>query len=157
MQSTVPAVQRTLVVEAPQERAFAVFTTGFDSWWPRSHHTGDGDLLEALIEPAAGGRWYARTTVGEEDWGRVLVWDPPHRVVLDWQLNADFKYDPEFHTEVEARFVSLGPDRTRLEFEHRNIDRYGDRAAEMAAALGSEGGWSGILAGFASAAANVEG
>ena len=94
-----------------------------------------------------------RTTVGEEDWGRVLVWEPPHRIVLDWQLNADFKYDPEFHTEVEARFVPLGPDRTRLEFEHRNIDRYGDRAAEMAAALGSEGGWSGILTTFATAAA----
>jgi hypothetical protein len=140
-------------VEAAQERAFHVFTAGFDSWWPRSHHTGGGDLLEAIIEPAAGGRWFARTTVGEEDWGRVLVWEHPHRVVLDWQLKADFKYDSEFHTEVEARFVAESPDRTRLEFEHRNIDRYGDRAAEMAAALGSDGGWTGILNAYATAGA----
>lgn len=157
MQSTAQTVERTLVVEAAQERAFEVFTAGFDTWWPRSHHTGDGDLLEVLIEPAAGGRWYARTTVGEEEWGRVLVWEPPQRIVLDWQLGADFKYDPEFHTEVEARFVAEGPDRTRVEFEHRNLDRYGERAAEMAAALGSEGGWLGILRTYASTVANPEG
>jgi uncharacterized protein YndB with AHSA1/START domain len=153
-QTTVPTVKRTLIVEAAQERAFQVFTARFDSWWPRSHHTGDGDLLEAIIEPAAGGRWFARTTVGEEDWGRVLVWEPPHRVVLDWQLNADFNYDSGFHTEVEARFVAESPERTRLEFEHRNIDRYGDRAAEMAAALGSDGGWAGLLNAYATAGAS---
>jgi Activator of Hsp90 ATPase homolog 1-like protein len=153
METTVPIVKRTLVVEAAQERAFHVFTAEFDSWWPRSHHTGEGDLLEATIEPAAGGRWFARTTVGEEDWGRVLVWEPPYRVVLDWQLNADFEYDSEFHTEVEARFAAESPDRTRVEFEHLNIDRYGDRAAEMAAALGSDGGWTGILSAYATAGA----
>ena len=145
MQATASAVRKTFTVEASQERAFQVFTTGFDSWWPRSHHTGDGDLLEAVIEPVVGGRWYARTTVGQEDWGRVLAWEPHDRVVLDWQLNADFKYDPGFHTEVEARFVAEGPGRTRVEFEHRNIDRYGGRAAEMSAALSSEGGWTGIM------------
>ena len=154
METTVSTVKRTLVVEAAQERAFHVFTAGFDTWWPRSHHTGDGDLLEAIIEPAVGGRWFARTTVGEEDWGRVVVWEPPHRVVLDWQLNADFKYDSDFHTEVEARFVAESQHRTRLEFEHRNIDRYGDRAAELAAALGSDSGWSGILNAYATAGAS---
>jgi uncharacterized protein YndB with AHSA1/START domain len=152
MPTTLQTVKRTLVVEVGQKRAFDVFTAGFDSWWPRSHHTGDGELVEAIIEPAAGGRWFARTTVGEEDWGRVLLWEPPHRVVLDWQLNADFKYDAEFHTEVEARFVAESPDRTRLEFEHRNLERYGDRAADMAAALSSEGGWNGILNTYVTAA-----
>jgi activator of Hsp90 ATPase-like protein len=153
MQTTVATVKRILIVETTQERAFHVFTAGFDCWWPRFHHTGDGDLVEAIIEPSAGGRWFARTTVGEEDWGRVLVWEPPYRVVLDWQLNADFKYDAEFHTEVEARFVAESPDRTRLEFEHRNIDRYGDRAGDMAAALGSDRGWTGILNAYATAGA----
>lgn len=152
MQTTTNAVTKTLVIEATQERAFEVFTAGFDSWWPRTHHTGEGDLHRAVIEPVEGGRWYAATSVGEEEWGRVLVWDPPHRVVLDWQLNADFTYDAGFHTEVEARFVPQGRARTRLEFEHRNIDRYGDRAAELAATLGSEGGWTGILNGYAAAA-----
>ena len=149
MQVTTQAVTKTLTVDAPPERAFQVFTSGFDSWWPRSHHTGDGDLLEAIIEPTAGGRWYARTTVGEEEWGRVLVWDPPNRLVLDWQLDADFKYDASFHTDVEVRFIPEGAACTRVEFEHRDLDRYGERAAEHAAALGSEGGWSGILETYA--------
>ena len=146
------AVRKTLTVEASQQKAFEVFTTGFDSWWPRSHHTGEGDLVEARIEPREGGRWCATSTVGEEEWGRVLVWDPPNRVVLAWQLNGDFRYDADFQTEVEARFVAKGPNRTRLEFEHRNLDRYGERAAELRGVLDSEGGWTGILAGFAEAA-----
>ena len=146
------ALARTLVVDAPLERAFEVFTAGFDSWWPRSHHTGEGDLLEAFIDPRQGGRWWATTTAGTEEWGRVLVWDPPHRVVLDWQLDATFSYDAEFHTEVEARFVAESPTRTRLEFEHRNLDRYGDRAEEMGKVLGSEGGWTGLLAGYVTTA-----
>jgi hypothetical protein len=145
MQMTADAVRKAIVVEAGQERAFEVFTTGFDSWWPRSHHTGEGELRATFIEPFQGGRWHATTTVGEEEWGRVMVWDPPHRIVLDWQLDADFKYDPAFHTEVEARFIAEGPTRTRLEFEHRHLDRYGDRAEELAAALSSQGGWNGIL------------
>jgi hypothetical protein len=152
MQTTRPAVTKTIVVEASQSKAFEVFTAGFDSWWPRSHHTGEGDLIEAIIEPHEGGRWYAKTSVGEEDWGKVLIWDPPGRIVLDWQLNADFKYDAGFHTEVEARFVPEGDNRTRLEFEHRDLHRYGDRAAELAASLGSEGGWTGILKGYAAKA-----
>ena len=153
MQTTTNSVLKTIIVEASQERAFEVFTNGFDSWWPRSHHTGEGDLLEATIEPREGGRWWARSTVGEEEWGRVLVWDPPNRVVLDWQLNAQFAYDPDFHTEVEARFIAESPTRTRLEFEHRNLDRYGDQAEQMRATLSSEGGWTGILSGFAEVAA----
>jgi hypothetical protein len=157
MTVTTNAIARSISVEAPQERAFEVFTTGFDSWWPRSHHTGDGELREAIIEPRQGGRWYARTTAGEEEWGRVLVWDPPQRVVLDWQLNADFAYDADFHTEVEARFVAESPTRTRLEFEHRNLDRYGERAEQTAASLGSEGGWTGILASYASTAGQAAG
>jgi uncharacterized protein YndB with AHSA1/START domain len=155
MTVTANALSKTITVEAPQQRAFEIFTAGFDSWWPRSHHTGEGELRQAVIEPREGGRWYATTSVGNEEWGRVLVWDPPHRVVLDWQLTAEFSYDADFHSEVEARFVAEGPTRTRLEFEHRNLDRYGDRAAAMAQTLDSEGGWTGILAGYAAVASGV--
>lgn len=149
MQMTTAAVTKTLVVDATPERAFRVFTAGFDSWWPRTHHTGEGDLLEAVIEPREGGRWYAKTTVGEEDWGRVLAWEAPNRLVLDWQLNSDFHYDAGFHTDVEVRFVAEGETRTRVEFEHRDLDRYGAQAAEHVARLGSEGGWNGILNAYA--------
>ena len=145
MQVTNQAVTKSLAVDAPQERAFEVFALRFDSWWPRTHHTGDGDLVEAFIEPREGGRWWATTTAGEEEWGRVLVWDPPNRLVLDWQLDADFKYDAGFHTDVEVRFIADADGRTRVEFEHRDLERYGDRAAAHIAALGSDGGWNGIL------------
>jgi len=149
MPNATAAVTKTLVLDATPERAFRVFTAGFDTWWPRSHHTGEGDLVEAIIEPREGGRWYAKTTVGEEEWGRVLTWDPPHRLVLDWQLDSDFKYNADFHTDIEVRFVAGGDARTRVEFEHRNLDRYGDKAAAHTAVLGSEGGWNGILDGYA--------
>lgn len=152
MSTTLSIIHKTLTVNVPQAVAFEVFTTKFDSWWPRTHHTGEGDLVEARVEPRAGGRWYAITTVGEEEWGRVLVWEPPSRVVLDWQLTADFGYDADFHTAVEARFIAEGPDVTRLEFEHRDLDNYGDRAEAMAATLSSGGGWPAILAGFVDAA-----
>lgn len=155
METTTTAVTKTITVEASQDKAFRVFTAGFDSWWPRSHHTGDGDLLEAVIEPSEGGRWYGKSTVGEEEWGRVLVWDPPNRVMLDWQLNAEFKYDPAMHTTVEARFIAEGPNRTRLEFAHRDLDRYGEQADQMRSVFDSEGGWTGLLSSYASAAADA--
>ena len=152
METMTTAVTKTLTIEVPQERAFEVFTAGFDSWWPRTHHTGAGDLVQAVMEPREGGRWYAISTVGEEEWGRVLVWDPPHRVVLDWQINADFVSDPGMHTEVEARFHAEGPNRTRLEFQHRDLDRFGERAAHMRDVFDSDGGWTGILGMYAAAA-----
>lgn len=151
--TTTDRITRTLTVEAPAARAFEVFTAGFDTWWPRTHHTGEGELLEAVIEPHAGGRWYARTTVGEEEWGRVLVWDPPQRIVLDWQLNVSFSYDQDFHTEVEVRFVADGPGRTRVDFEHRGLDAYGEMKEQAVGALNGEGGWPGILTKFAATAA----
>ena len=156
METTTTAVTRTLTIEVPQERAFEVFTAGFDTWWPRTHHTGAGDLVQAVIEPREGGRWYATTTAGEEEWGRVLVWDPPSRIVLDWQINADFASDPDMHTEVEARFSAEGPNRTRLEFQHRDLDRFGERADQMREVFNSDGGWTGILGLYAAAAAGQD-
>lgn len=146
-------VSHTLTVEAPIERAFAVFTAGFASWWPRSHHIGETDLVDAIIEPRPGGRWYERNADGSEcDWGHVIAWEPPRRVLLAWQLDADWRYDPDLITEVDVRFEADG-ERTRVTFEHRHLERMGERAEEVRRSVDSPEGWRGILAAYAEAAA----
>jgi uncharacterized protein YndB with AHSA1/START domain len=146
-------VSHTLTVEAPIERAFAVFTAGFASWWPRSHHLGETDLADAIIEPRAGGRWYERNADGSEcEWGHVIAWEPPRRVLLAWQLDADWRYDPDLITEVDVRFEADG-DRTVVRFEHRHLERMGERAEEVRRSVDSPEGWRGILAAYAEAAA----
>lgn len=154
MEIEMTAVTKTLVVEAPVGKAFGVFTEGIGTWWPLStHHIGDAECETAVMEPRAGGRWYERGVDGSEcEWGRVLVWEPPTRVVLAWQLTAEWKHDPDFHTEVEVRFTSESPTRTRVEFEHRGLEAFGDKAATITEALNSEGGWSGMLDAFAEVA-----
>jgi uncharacterized protein YndB with AHSA1/START domain len=154
MSVTELAVSKTVTVNAPIEKAFSVFTDGFDTWWPRSHKIGEADLKQAVIEGKDGGRWYEIDVDGSEcDWGRVLVWDPPGRLVLAWQLSASWEYDPELLTEVEVRFVAEGPSRTRVQLEHRNLDRYGDAREQMRSQFDGEGGWSGLLERYAEAAA----
>jgi uncharacterized protein YndB with AHSA1/START domain len=149
--TVVPAVRQSISVDVPVERAFDVFTRGFASWWPLdSHHIGQKDATDAIMEPRVGGRWFERAADGTEcEWGRVLAWEPPHRVVLGWQLSADWVYDPDpaHGTEIEVTFTADG-DGTRVELEHRNLDRYGDRAEEVRTAVSSEGGWPGLLALF---------
>ena len=144
------SVRTSVIVETTREHAFTVFTERFDTWWPRSHYNGSGELAEAVLEARAGGRWYARSTDGSVgDWGSVLVWEPPARVVLGWQLDAEFCYDANFVTEVEVTFTELAPDRTHVELEHRNLDRYGPSAAAMRDTFGSDSGWTGMLRTFA--------
>ena len=152
------AFQKTFTVEASSERAFRVFTERHGEWWPlATHHIGKAPARTAIIEPSEGGRWYEQGEDGSEcDWGRVLVWDPPSRLVLAWQLTAEWRYDPEFLTEVEVRFVSEGARRTRVEFEHRKLEAYGAMAEKMQAGVGSAGGWPSILDSFAAAAAAEE-
>jgi uncharacterized protein YndB with AHSA1/START domain len=150
----VAAVRKELVVEAPQERAFRVFTEGIHRWWPKGHHIGKAELQEAVLEPRAGGRWYERGVDGSEClWGKVLVYEPPRRLVLAWQINAQWQYDETFSTEVEVRFTSEGPKRTRVELEHRDLERFGAQQEEIRKAFESGGGWTGILAEFQKAAA----
>jgi uncharacterized protein YndB with AHSA1/START domain len=92
-------VRRSVRVAAPQERAFKVFTAGVGRWWPRSHHIGASDLDTVVIEPKAGGRWYERGVDGAEcEHGKVLVWEPPARLVLAWQISTDWKYDHDLIT-----------------------------------------------------------
>jgi hypothetical protein len=141
----------------PQERAFEVFTGGMGRWWPRSHKIGPEALDQVVIEAHEGGRWYERDVDGTEcDWGKVLIWDPPSRVVLAWQLTGEFAYDADFVTEVEVVFVPDGPDRTRVELEHRGLDAYGGQAAAMREQFDSPGGWRGLLEAFAAAALQAD-
>lgn len=140
----VAPICRTFTVEAPIERAFSVFTAKMSLWWPRDHHIGASPLLECVIEPQVGGRWYEVCEDGSQcQWGRVLAWSPPEHLILAWQLDAQFTYDPALVTEVEVRFTALGPRRTQVDFEHRNLDRFG--AAALATRGAMEPGWAGIL------------
>jgi uncharacterized protein YndB with AHSA1/START domain len=149
------AVRQSIVVQAPQERAFAVFTEGMGSWWPLdSHVIGEKPVADAVMEPRAGGRWFERSQSGSEcDWGRVLAWEPPHRVVLAWEISPDWRYDPDIHTEVEVRFHAEGDGRTRVELEHRGLESFGERAQEMRGVFDSDGGWRMLLGRFAESAA----
>jgi uncharacterized protein YndB with AHSA1/START domain len=148
--SNILAVQKSLIVHTSIENAFRVFTEQHGSWWPKGHHIGASVPQTAVIEPRVGGRWYERAEDGAEcDWGRVLVWDPPHRLVLTWDIGADWKFDPNLETEVDIRFIAETADTTRVNLEHRKLDRYGIAAEKMRAVFDSEGGWGDILREFA--------
>jgi len=155
-QTVMPApVRKSVRVDAPPERAFEVFTAGIGRWWPKSHHIGAAELDAPVIEPKAGGRWYERGVDGVEcEIGKVLVWEPPARLVLAWQLTADWKYDRNLVTEVEVRFIPDGAGATRVKLEHRNLERYGDRTDVLRGQIDSAGGWSSLLQLFAEAAAH---
>jgi uncharacterized protein YndB with AHSA1/START domain len=148
-------VRRALVVNVPVERAFAVFTGEQSRWWPLdTHHIGEQDAEAAVLEPRAGGRWFERAADGTEcEWGRVLVWEPPARVVLAWHLNADWQFDPNpsAASEIEVTFAPEGDGATRVELVHRNIERHA-RAEDIRAAVDSDGGWNGLLERFREAA-----
>jgi uncharacterized protein YndB with AHSA1/START domain len=151
------AVRKSITVEAPAERAFEVFTSGMGRWWPLdTHHIGATEPNEVVVEPRAGGRWFERAPDGSEcDWGRVIAWEPPQRVVFGWHLGPEWKYDPDpaFATEVEVRFVPEGATRTRVELEHRGFEVHGDRADELRIPVSGEGGWGTLLERFAKEAA----
>jgi uncharacterized protein YndB with AHSA1/START domain len=158
--STVEKVEpviKQIVIEAPQAHVFRVFTDGMDSWWPREHHVGTSPMARSILEPGAGGRWYATCVDGTEcDVGRVLEWDPPRRVVLAWQLTADWKFDPDFVTEVEVTFTAEGPRTTRVQLEHRNLARFGVVAPQLREAVNASNGWELILSNFAAVAERWE-
>ena len=150
----VPApVRRSIEVNASQAKAFDVFARKPSSWWPKTHKIGKAPLVEAVIEPKVNGRWYERGDDGTEcQWGYVIAWEPPQRLLLAWQLNAKFEFDPNLVTEVDVRFVALTADRTRVELEHRLLERLGDAAQAAAERIGSDNGWMGILRAFAAVA-----
>ncbi len=146
------SVQSTITVDAPIERAFTVFTDGMGSWWPREHHILQVDVAEIVFEPRQGGRVYDRGVDGSEcHWGRVLAYEPPTRVVFSWDISLQWQLegDPRRTSDVEVRFVAEGPDRTRVELEHRNLDRHGAGWEQMRDVVGSPDGWGLGLRSFA--------
>ena len=150
---TPAAIRKSLTVRATPEKAFRVFTNGFDTWWPRTHYIGASPLKAAILEAGAGGRWYSLHEDGsQQDWGDVLVWEPPHRLVLAWRIDHSFGYDPDLLTEVEIRFADAGDGRTRVDFEHRNLERFGDTEAARQTRTSMDGGWGMILGLFQQAA-----
>jgi uncharacterized protein YndB with AHSA1/START domain len=151
-QATDTSVRTSIVVEAPLERVFSVFTGDIGSWWNPDHHILEAELAEMVFEPREGGCIYDRGVDGSEcRWARVFAYEPPRRVVFSWDINTRWQLetDPEKTSEVEVRFVAEGADRTRVELEHRNLDRHGDGWEQMRDAVGSPEGWAGGLRGFA--------
>lgn len=138
-------VRKSIFVSAPPERAFDVFTSGIEKWWPKTHKIGPVDLDRPVIEPRAGGRWYQLHVDGTEcEIGKVAEWEPPCRLVLIWQLTREFTYDPDLVTEVEVLFTPDG-DGTRVDLEHRDIERMGEGAQAMRETVGGPGGWPALL------------
>jgi uncharacterized protein YndB with AHSA1/START domain len=148
------SVRKTLSLKAPQAIAWRVFTQKMSLWWPLSmYKIGRANPVEAIVEPKVGGRWYERAEDGSTcDWGRVLAWEPPSRLVLSWDINADWQYQPGLGTEVEIQFISEDAERTRVELEHRYFARYGARAEEMRRIFDTEGDWGRLLQMFAAIA-----
>ena len=154
MTATDAAVETVIVVDVGIDRAFAVFTDGIDSWWPREHTIGAAPLAEMVLEPRVGGRAYGRDIDGGEcDWGRVLAYEPPHRVVISWDINLLWSQeaDPARASEFEVRFHAESPTRTRVELAHRHLERHGDGWEQMRDAVGSPDGWNRGLEAFAAA------
>ncbi|HSC22264.1 MAG TPA: SRPBCC family protein [Casimicrobiaceae bacterium] len=149
-------VRKTIDVDAPLAHVFGVFANDIDAWWPRAHHIGPCEAFEAILEPRVGGRWYERGDDGSEcPWGRVLAYEPPHRLLLAWDIGADFRPDASIGSEVEVTFVALSAKRTRVTLTHRHLERYGDKAEAMRAMFDSENAWAQTLAGFRDAVARV--
>jgi uncharacterized protein YndB with AHSA1/START domain len=151
-QSTAAPVRTSVVVEAPVERAFQVFTQEMKSWWPEDHHLIEGEIGEMIFERHAGGRIYDRTADGREcTWARVLAYEPPDRLLFTWDINPawEIEADPERTSEVEVLFIAEADARTRVELEHRNLERHGDGWEGMHGAVASPGGWPKTLAAYA--------
>jgi uncharacterized protein YndB with AHSA1/START domain len=153
MTTIAPApVVKTVTLPIAPDRAFRLFTDGMGTWWLPSHSVSKAGQDRVVIEPMTGGSWYEIGKDGDRcDWGRVLVWEPPGRLVLDWQLSADFAFDPALHTEVEVTFTPEGSG-TRVRLEHRMLENYGKGAGRMAQVFDSPNGWGGLLAAFAARA-----
>ena len=149
------SVRKAVSVQAPPAVAWRVFTEQMGSWWPLANYKiGKANAVDAVIEPHVGGRWYERGDDGSTcDWGVVLSWEPPSRLVLSWDISADWQPDPTLKTEIEVHFIPVGKDGTRVELEHRLLDRYGARRDEMRRIFDTEGDWGRLLEVFARTAA----
>jgi uncharacterized protein YndB with AHSA1/START domain len=145
---TIAPVVRTVTVKASPARAFALFTANIERWWPQTHHIGKAPFTNVVLEPRVGGRWFERDAEGGEcQWGKVLAWEPPARLLLAWQITSQWQYDPAFVTELELTFAPAEGDATLVTLEHRDLERFGADAERVAGLL--NGGWPTIIGDFA--------
>ena len=146
------SVFSTIAVDAPLGRAFDLFTQGIGSWWDADHHVLPVPVAEMIFEPYVGGYVYDRGIDGSEcRWARVLLYEPPERFVISWDVSPAWRIesDPARTSEVEVRFVAEGARRTRVELEHRHLDRHGEGWQQMRDAVASPEGWPAGLQAFA--------
>jgi uncharacterized protein YndB with AHSA1/START domain len=146
------SVTSSITVEAPAERAFSVFTDEFGSWFPREYNLLAVDIAERTFEARAGGRITDTGSDGTTcSWGRVLAYEPPERVVFSWDISPQWQVegDPGKTSEVEVRFIPESDGVTRVELEHRHLERHGDGWEQLRDSIAGEGGWPGCLAKYA--------
>jgi uncharacterized protein YndB with AHSA1/START domain len=152
MTQTEVTVRRHVVVDAAIDRAFAVFTERFGDFKPREHNMLNAPIAETIFEPRVGGHIVDRAVDGTEcRWARILVYEPPARVVFSWDISPQWTIvtDPEMTSEVEVRFNAETPQRTRVELEHRRLDRHGPGWQAIAEGLEGDDGWPLYLARYA--------
>jgi len=143
-QASDTATHHTIVVDAPIERAFSVFTDGFGTFKPREHNMLEVDIAETVFETHVGGNIYDRGVDGSEcRWARILAFEPPNRVVFSWDISPQWQIetDPDKTSEVEVQFIAEAPDRTRVELEHRNLDRHGPGWQSERDGVAGDQGW----------------
>jgi uncharacterized protein YndB with AHSA1/START domain len=144
MQAADTSVRTSIVVEASIERAFAVFTEDFGRFKPPEHNLLGVEIAKTVFEPREGGYLYDRGVDGSEcRWARVLAYEPPKRVVISWDISPQWQLEADLEktSEVEVRFVAEGKERTRVELEHRNLERHGAGWEGVRDGVASEGGW----------------
>jgi uncharacterized protein YndB with AHSA1/START domain len=145
-------IRKTVRVAVKPQKAFEVFTAGMSKWWLAEHSMVKPPRASVVVEPRQGGRWYETGVDGSEcQWGYVIAWEPPGRLVLAWQIDGAWQFNEKLVTEIELRFIPDGPDGTRVEFEHRNMDRFAELAEATHAALDGDRGWTAELAAFVAA------
>src|SRR6201999_3134536 len=134
-------------VKVAPEKAFMLFATRIQDWWPRGRTIGENPHVAIVLEPHAGGRWFEVDSAGNETiWGKVLAWGPPSRLLLGWQINSQWRYAPDLLTELELTFAPLASGGARVTLEHRNMERFGADAIAHRGTL--DGGWPGMLGEF---------
>ena len=146
------SVRTSTVVEAPIDRAFRVFTEDFGSFTPPEHNLLAVEIAETVFEPRVGGALYDRGVDGSEcRWARVLVYEPHDRIVFSWDIGPDWQIvaDPDNASEVEVRFIPESPERTRVELEHRHIDRHGPGWEGLTSGVDGADGWPRYLERYA--------
>jgi uncharacterized protein YndB with AHSA1/START domain len=143
-QTAAQVVRRQIVVNAPVEEAFATFTARFGDFKPPEHNLLAAPIAETVFEPRVGGHIYDRATDGTEcRWARVLAYEPPQRVVFSWDIGPTWQVEtePDNTSEVEVRFIAEDPHRTRVELEHRNLDRHGPGWEAVRDGVAHDQGW----------------